>query len=158
MAQKHLETSSRPVQQTDFDAARAIHKVCSRKPVLELLACLAQRQMDVSSLAQAVGKPVPTVSRALQSLRIAGLVSVRSDGHHQVHFLSAVAVVERRSGFAEIRIELLLRRFIVFAVAIPDLSVSTRTPPPPLSVTVSDLSAMASKSLLARRMPPLGGS
>ncbi|MBM6592128.1 metalloregulator ArsR/SmtB family transcription factor [Brevibacterium sp. RIT 803] len=47
---------------------------------LRLVWTLVNQELDVSSLAEAIGAAVPTVSQHLAKMRLAGLISSRRDG------------------------------------------------------------------------------
>lgn len=47
---------------------------------LRLVWSLVNQELDVSSLAEAIGAAVPTVSQHLAKMRLAGLISSRRDG------------------------------------------------------------------------------
>lgn len=52
---------------------------------LHLLALAASGERDVSSLASAAGVSMTTASQHLTKLRLAGLISARRDGRHQIY-------------------------------------------------------------------------
>jgi DNA-binding transcriptional ArsR family regulator len=61
---------------------------------LELLWVLADGESDVGTLADRVGQTVATVSHHLGKLKLAGLVSARRAGRHQVYAVDDPHVVE----------------------------------------------------------------
>ncbi|MBV8927954.1 MAG: helix-turn-helix transcriptional regulator [Mycobacteriaceae bacterium] len=61
---------------------------------LHILWLLASREQDVSTLAEATGQSVATVSHHLGKLKLAGLVQARRDGKRMVYFSDDPHVVE----------------------------------------------------------------
>ena len=61
---------------------------------LELLWVLAAGESDVGTLADQVGQPVATVSHHLVKLKLAGVVTARRAGRHQVYAIEDPLVIE----------------------------------------------------------------
>lgn len=75
-------TSPLPV---DFVEAARTFSLLATPTRVRILWSLAQGESDVTSLAQAVGASVPTVSQHLAKLRWAGLVTARAEGRRQIY-------------------------------------------------------------------------
>lgn len=75
----------RPAQPADFSKAADTFALLASSTRVWLLWLLAQGDYDVTSLAEAVGATVPTVSQHLTKLRLAGLVTARPDGRRQIY-------------------------------------------------------------------------
>ncbi|WP_433801274.1 ArsR/SmtB family transcription factor [Actinomycetospora sp. CA-084318] len=61
---------------------------------VELVWLLADGERDVGTLAELTGQSVATVSHHLGKLRLAGLVSARREGKHQVYAVDDPHVVD----------------------------------------------------------------
>ncbi len=78
------------------DEASRLMQMLSNPSRLKLLCVLAEGEMSVMSLAEALGMPQPAVSQQLKLLREAGLVSSRRVGqtiYNRVQGEEAVAVI-----------------------------------------------------------------
>jgi DNA-binding transcriptional ArsR family regulator len=65
---------------------------------LHLVWLAAQGEHDVGSLAEQAGVPIATASQHLAKLRLAGIVSGRRDGRHQIYTVDdphVVALIEQ---------------------------------------------------------------
>lgn len=71
----------------DFARAAAMFALMGSPVRVQLLWRLAEREHDVTSLADALGVSVATASHHLGRLRLSGLVSHRADGRRQVYSL-----------------------------------------------------------------------
>jgi len=60
---------------------------------LHIVWLLAQQDMDVGALAEAVGGSLPAVSQQLAKLKLAGLVRSQRDGRRQVYVVDDPALV-----------------------------------------------------------------
>lgn len=69
----------------DFAEAAETFALLATPTRVHLLWLLAQGENDVTSLAEAVGATVPTVSQHLAKLRLADLVTARPDGRRQIY-------------------------------------------------------------------------
>lgn len=69
----------------DFAEAAETFALLATPTRVQLLWLLAQGEQDVTSLAEAVGASVPTVSQHLAKLRLADLVTARPDGRRQIY-------------------------------------------------------------------------
>ena len=69
----------------DFVEAAATFAMLATATRVRILWLLAHVERDVTSLAEATGATVPTVSQHLAKLRLAGLVIVRPEGRHQIY-------------------------------------------------------------------------
>jgi DNA-binding transcriptional ArsR family regulator len=69
----------------DFVEAATTFAMLATPTRVRILWLLAHGERDVTSLAEATGATVPTVSQHLAKLRLAGLVIVRPDGRHQIY-------------------------------------------------------------------------
>jgi len=75
------------------DAAHTFSMLAS-PPRLQLLWVLSQRERDVGELTDLLGASGPSVSQHLAKLRLAGLVSSRRMGKHQLYSVDDPHVVE----------------------------------------------------------------
>jgi len=69
----------------DFVEAAKTFSLLATPTRVRILWLLAQGEQDVTTLAEAAGASVPTVSQHLAKLRLAGLVIVRPEGRHQIY-------------------------------------------------------------------------
>ncbi len=83
----------RPAQPADFSKAADTFALLASSTRVWLLWLLAQGDHDVTSLAEAVGATVPTVSQHLAKLRLADLVTARPDGRRQVYRVDDLQVI-----------------------------------------------------------------
>ncbi|TAM81792.1 MAG: ArsR family transcriptional regulator [Jatrophihabitans sp.] len=83
-----------PVEPVDFDEAADTFALLAAPTRVRLLWLLAQHELDVSSLAEAVDATVPTVSQHLAKLRLADLVTARAEGRRQIYRVEDRHIVE----------------------------------------------------------------
>ncbi len=69
----------------DFVEAATTFAMLATPTRVRILWLLAHGERDVTSLADATGATIPTVSQHLAKLRLAGLVLVRPEGRHQIY-------------------------------------------------------------------------
>ena len=81
------------VQADDFVAASDTFAQLASPVRVRLLWLLSERPCDVGHLASALGVSVATASHHLGRMRLAGLVSARSEGRRQVYSLDDPHVV-----------------------------------------------------------------
>jgi DNA-binding transcriptional ArsR family regulator len=81
------------VQSDDFRQASDTFALLASPVRVQLLWLLSEEACDVGHLAAQLGVPVATASHHLGRMRLAGLVSARSDGRRQVYSLDDPHVV-----------------------------------------------------------------
>lgn len=74
-----------PAEPVDFSEAAKTFAMLATPTRVRLLWLLAHGESDVTSLAEAAGASIPTVSQHLAKLRLAGLVKARAEGRRQVY-------------------------------------------------------------------------
>ncbi|MEZ0093618.1 ArsR/SmtB family transcription factor [Streptacidiphilus sp. EB129] len=77
-----------------FQQAVDTFELLGSAPRLRIVWELSRAERDVSSLAAQLGKSLAVVSRHLTKLRLAGLVSVRTQGRYQVYTVEDAWVIE----------------------------------------------------------------
>lgn len=98
------ETRTRPravVTDAQLAAAADTFDLLSAPGRLHLVWLLAERELDVSTLAELTGANVPATSQQLAKLRAAGVVSARRDGRRQLYRVDdphILSVVEQMFG------------------------------------------------------------
>lgn len=72
--------SPRAPGEGEAEYAAGVLKLLADRTRLSILAMLAEQEMSVTEIAQALDRPMPAVSQHLAKLRTAGLVGVRKEG------------------------------------------------------------------------------
>ena len=103
------ETWPAPDEGVLDDAAHTFAMLAS-PPRLHLLWILAQHERDVTELTGMVGASGPAVSQHLAKMRLAGLVSARRMGKHQLYTVDDPHVVELVRQAIEHHVDLRSRR------------------------------------------------
>ncbi|GAA0035918.1 MULTISPECIES: ArsR/SmtB family transcription factor [Brevibacterium] len=79
METQPTETDPTPTS-AQVEVAAETFRMLSQATRLRVVWTLVHQELDVSSLAEAIGATVPAVSQHLAKLRLAGLISSRRDG------------------------------------------------------------------------------
>lgn len=81
------KTAARPLSVPQ--AAQLFHMLGDENRLRILLLLAGRKEMNVSTLGQALGQSQPATSHHLTLLRATGLVSYRRDGKHNFYFLTS---------------------------------------------------------------------